>query len=258
MKKKVFFLVSFIMLTFSSFAETSFLESPNFNSGKALWILRAGINFNDAVGDWKDTQIDSWDKAYKNLPLTSKFPMQTGFNVSITFNKSFGQRPLYWGMELGLGTRGYKANAEWSKSSVSSGWGDVISHTVKQNITLCTYNVEYHPFIFGYKYQFLQRMAVDIHASAFTSFDFAGKSTVYNYDYQQSSNTPREKEKSNSVNINDMDKFKRLDAGLNIGVGYWFGHFNIDFSWQRGFIKMFDIDDSYNAQNLKLKLGYAF
>ena len=260
MKKIIFIFVSFVVaiISIDAKAEGNIFDLPDFNSGKTVWMVKAGVNFNSAVGDWKDSQKESWEKTYKNLPLTATFPSQAGFNVSIIFNKSFGHNPLYWGMELGIGTRGYQANAEWYKSTISSGWGDEIAHRVKQNITLNTYNIEYHPFIIGYKYEFLRRMAVDAHVSAFVSFDFAGNEKIYNYDYQLSSNVPREKESTNDIKIGDIDKYQRLDAGINIGVGYWLGHFNIDFSWQRGFINMYDVDDKFNAQSFKLKLGYAF
>ena len=256
--KKLLLLASALLVCLYANAQALFLLSPDFSSGKALWMVKAGVNFNNASGSWKDTQINSWEKLHKNLPLSNKFPMQTGFNLSVIFNKSFGYHPLYWGMEFGLGTRGYKANAEWSKHTTSSGWGDAISHVVKQNITLSAFNIEYHPFIIGYKYKFLKNMAADLHVSAFASYDFAGTSKVYNYDYQLSSNTPREKESTTSIKIKDIDSYNSFDAGFNLGLGYWYGHFNIDLSWQRGFIKIYDINDSCYAQSLKLKLGYAF
>lgn len=101
-------------------------------------------------------------------------------------------------------------------------------------------------------------MAVDVHLSGFASFDFAGQQKIYSYDYQLSANTPRVKESTTDIKLSGMNNYRRYDAGLNIGVGYWFGHFNIDFSWQRGFINMFDANDTYNSQAIKLKLGYAF
>ncbi len=237
-------------------AEPKVLELPNFNSGKAVWMVRAGVSFNSMEGDWKDNQIDAWESISK-LPLSSSFPTSTGFNASIGFNKSFGNRPLYWGMELEFGTRGYKANALWSKTSTSS-FGDVISHTRKQNTTLSAYNVNLTPITIGYKYTFLSRMAVDVHASAFAGFDFAGQFKTYNYDYQLSAGKPRVKESTSKVNISDADKYRRFDAGLKLGVGYWFGRMNIDFTWQRGFVNLFDADESRQSQSFNLRLGYAF
>lgn len=259
MKKTILILASMLsVIAYEANSQSNILNLPEFNSGKAIWMVKVGLDFNTAVGEWKDTQIDSWEKTHKNLPLDASFPSRTSFNVAAGFNKSFGSHPLYWGMELGVGTRGYNANAHWSKSTVSSTFGDVIAHTIKQNIGLTAYNIDFKPFTLGYKYIFLERMALDVHASAFVSFDFAGQQKIYNYDYQLSANVPREKEDENKIKISDLDKYQRIDAGINIGIGYWFGHFNLDFSWQRGFINMFDVDDSIQRQSLQLKLGYAF
>lgn len=45
---------------------------------------------------------------------------------------------------------------------------------------------------------------------------------------------------STETKIKDYDNMKRYDAGINLGIGYWFGKFNIDFTWQRGFIAIFE------------------
>lgn len=110
----------------------------------------------------------------------------------------------------------------------------------------------------GYKYEFLDRMALDVHAGGFVSYDFAGEMKIYNYDWQTSGGKDRIKENTNTVDLGDLDDYSRLDAGINIGIGYWYGHFNIDFSWQRGFINMFDVENTIKSQSLKLRLGYSF
>lgn len=92
----------------------------------------------------------------------------------------------------------------------------------------------------------------------FVSVDFAGQQKVETYDRQVSSGQVREKENSDKTDIGDLDEYRRFDAGINLGVGFWYGHFNIDFTWQRGFVNMFDMDPSMQTQSLKLRLGYAF
>lgn len=233
-------------------------DLPDFTSGKAVWILRAGAAFNSAVGDWKDEMRDGWEDAHKIDLTEAAFPSNTSFDVSFGFNKSFGRRPLYWGMELGVATRGYKANAEWFSGHVSETWGDYIGHRIKDNRTLTAYNAYLVPLMIGYKYKFLDRMALDIHAGGFVSYDFAGEMKVYSYDWQTSSGKDRVKENTNTADLGDLDDYSRIDAGINIGIGYWYGHFNIDFSWQRGFINMFDVDNTIKSQSLKLRLGYSF
>lgn len=54
------------------------------------------------------------------------------FDVSVGFNKSLGKRPLYWGMELGFSTRGYKTNAKWASGLVSETFGDYIGHKIEE------------------------------------------------------------------------------------------------------------------------------
>lgn len=259
MKTKLLFAtVLFGMSTLLSTTHAQVLDLPDFNSGKPMWIIRAGVNFNNAVGDWKDEMKDSWEGAHRIDLKDSSFPSNTSFDVSFGFNKSFGNRPLYWGMELGFSTRGYKTNAEWASGHVSETFGDYIGHVIKEKQTLTAYNVNLVPFTIGYKYTFLDRMAVDVHLGAFVSYDFAGKMKIYNYDWSTSSGRDRVKENTTSTKISKRDKYSDFDAGINLGVGYWYGHFNIDFSWQRGFIDMFDTKYSMQTQSLKLRLGYCF
>lgn len=242
----------------SSTAKADVLDLPDFKSGKPVWIVRAGVSFNNAAGKWKEDTKDAWQSLHKNFSLDAAFPTSTGYDFSVAFNKSFGNHPVYWGMELAFGTRGYKANAEWDYGKMSS-FGDYLAHNIKNHTTLTAYNVKYAPFIIGYKYTFLERMAVDVHAGAFLSYDFAGKSKYYVYDYQLSSNKPRVSESTTETNISDIKDYQALDAGMTLGVGYWFGHFNLDFTWQRGFVNMVkDSDSSMQAQSFILSLGYAF
>lgn len=239
-------------------ANAEVLERPDFNGGKTVWIVRAGVNFNSAVGDWKNDMKDAWENSH-SIPLVDNgFPSNTSFDVSAAFNKSFKNIPMYWGMELGISTRGYGTKAEWYKGTVSSHFGDFIGHRIKQEETLTAYNVNFTPIMVGYKYNLLSAMTLDVHLGGFVSYDFAGEYEVYNYDYQISSNKPRVQESTNKVDIGDLDKYSCFDAGINLGIGFWYGHFNIDFTWQRGFVNMYDVDSSYNSQSLKLRLGYAF
>lgn len=72
-------------------------DLPDFTSGKAVWILRAGAGFNSTVGDWKDEMRDGWEDAHKIDLTEAVFPSNTSFDISFGFNKSFGRHPLYWG-----------------------------------------------------------------------------------------------------------------------------------------------------------------
>ncbi len=247
----------FGMTVFNTDAQV--FERPDFKGDKMTWIVRAGANFNSATGDWKDKMLSDWKDSHNIDFKDGTFPSNTSFDVSIAFNKSIKQLPsLYWGMEMGVSTRGYKANAEWESGHISSTWGDYIGHRIEESQTLMAYNAYFTPVMFGYKYELLSNMTLDAHIGAFASYDFAGNSKRDTYDWQTSSGKDRVKESSSKTSLEDLKDYSRFDAGMNIGIGVWFGHFNLDFSWQRGFVNMFDSDYSIKSQSLKLRLGYAF
>lgn len=52
--------------------------------------------------------------------------------------------------------------------------------------------------------------------------------------------------------------YNRFDAGLNLGVGVWYDRFNLDFSYQRGFIDVFTDLDGVKSSNFMIRLGVAF
>lgn len=274
--KKLLILLSLVLsvstMQGKGFAET--LELPEFNSGKAVWIVRAGVGFNGVTGSAKETQNAIWD----NGGWDGSFKTAPGYTFSIGFNKSFGNHPLYWGMALDLGMRGYKTTAEWSKSAASQVSGGYDSHKKTTDETITCYNVQLSPITIGYKYTFLQRMAADVHVGAFASYDFAGNYKLNSTDHIISTskygNRNDLKTNDSKVSIGDVNGFRRYDVGLNLGVGYWFGHFNIDFTWQRGFIPLYEGGDktvvvnekkgtkreqgNYFSNNFQLRLGYAF
>ena len=251
------------------FGET--LNLPEFNSGKAVWILRAGAGFNGVAGSAKETQEARWE----NNDWNGSFKTTPGYVVSFGFNKSFGTRPLYWGMALDFGMRGYKTNAEWVYSASSQISGGHDYHKKTEEKTLSTYNVQLSPITIGYRYTFLKRMAADIHIGAYASYDFAGNDKIHTTSHIVSTskygNRNDFKENDVKVKIGDMDAMRKYDVGLNLGVGYWFGHFNIDLTWQRGFIPIFEGGDkevsigknkrdegNFFSNNFQLRLGYAF
>ena len=89
-------------------------------------------------------------------------------------------------------------------------------------------------------------MAVDAHLGAYVSCDYVGK-IKEKESYQGDS-------EETSVNMGDWEDWKRVDAGMNIGVGIWYDRFNLDFTYQRGFIKTWEC----NTSNVLIRLGVAF
>lgn len=258
MKRKVF------SLAFCAFALTIQAQvtqlSDGFTEGSTVWILRVGGSLNGVSGDG----IDSQEKAWSSDKWDGSFSRALGGNLSIGFNKTFGSSPIYWGMELGVGMRGYKTDADWSKSATSTIAGSQIYdyHKKTETMTLNAYNAQFSPFIIGYKYLFNDQMALDVHVGGFASYDFAGTFKVETTDHiiSNSSYGRRNdyKEDSNSVDIGDVDSYTAYDAGVIAGIGFWYGHFNIDFSWQRGFFSIWDEGDSVFFNKIQIRLGYAF
>lgn len=258
-----------ILLSFKAQAQK--MELPNFNNGKVVWIIRAGINFNDVSGSNKETTKLQWN----NNSWNGSFEKAIGYDVTLGFSKSFGNHPLYWGMELGMTTRGYKTSASWEKSGTSSISGGSDYHGKFQDGTTLCHTVKISPFTIGYRYTFLEKMAADIHLGAYASYDFAGK---YKSDYtdhivstSKYGNRDDKTTTTTEIKIKDYEGMRRYDAGINLGVGYWLGKFNIDFTWQRGFIPIYEGGDeqikigkethkcgNLFTNNFQLKLGYAF
>ena len=108
------------------------------------------------------------------------------------------------------------------------------------------HNVQVSPFTFGYKYNITDALAVDAHLGAYVSCDYVGK-IKEKESYQGDS-------EETSVNMGDWEDWKRVDAGMNIGVGIWYDRFNLDFTYQRGFIKTWEC----NTSNVLIRLGVAF
>lgn len=262
---------TFVALNAKGFDEQ--LELPEFNSGKPVWIIRAGVGFNGTVGSAKETQNVIWE----NLDWEGSFKSTEGYDVSFGFNKSFGNHPLYWGMDVAMGMRGYKSESEYHYSKrQSSGVYDKVDKT--EDITLRCFNARLTPITIGYKYKFLDKMAADVHVGAYASYDFAGsyvvESSVNQWTSSKYGNKGHKSSNKKSVAIKDMDNMHKYDVGINVGVGYWFGHFNIDFTWQRGFVPIYEGGDkvigvgdkktdkreagNFYSNNFQLRLGYAF
>lgn len=94
----------------------------------------------------------------------------------------------------------------------------------------------------GYKYGVSKDLKIDAHIGAFVSYDFA---TTSDYDYDEW----------------EYDEPESLDAGLQLGIGAWYKRFNIDLTWQKGFIEYTDAsfyDGGAKNSAIMVRLGVAF
>ena len=78
------------------------------------------------------------------------------------------------------------------------------------------------------------------------------------YDY-----TSKMKEDGESISWGDYADYMEVDynhfdAGMNIGVGVWYDRFNLDLTYQRGFIDAFSDADGFKTSNFMIRLGIAF
>lgn len=155
---------------------------------------------------------------------------KAGFDVDFGFNKYFGSSNLYWGMEFGVGTRG----ASFEE------YNDYYHEKYEGGFT--TYNVKYSPLTIGYKFPIGDLLKIDPHAGIYASYDFAS---------------------STSGDIEDLDDWQKFDAGIQAGVGVWYGRFNLDFMYQAGFV---DFDPTFyggylgggKTGNFLIRVGVSF
>ncbi|MDR0988154.1 MAG: porin family protein [Prevotellaceae bacterium] len=144
--------------------------------------------------------------------------MNIGYNVVGGYQKSISDL-LYYGADFGFGTRGCKAEGDYK---------------------MLIHNLQLSPSI-GIKYGVSENLSVDVHGGLFASYDFAGG----------------DKENGESSSISDWEGWKEFDAGVNVGVGVWFSRYNVDITYQRGFLEP-GKDAKMFTNNIMIRLGMAF
>lgn len=214
--KKVFSIAAALLLCVGMHAQIVSTRSSIIKTERqpssTQWYLRAGLNMMNMSGS-KDDGWGGDDQSSK-----------AGYNFMFGFQKPISTIGTYWGMEFGLGSRGWKdSDDDWSDNYM-------------------VHNIQVSPFTFGYKYNITDKLAIDAHLGAYVSFDYLGKYKSKDGDDEE------------STDLSDWDDWKRFDAGMNIGAGIWYSRFNLDISYQRGFIKTWEA----NTSNVLLRLGVAF
>lgn len=225
---------------------------------QTTWYARLGLSINNVAGGGGYADYNSYGSAdlkgdYEKTTIGSR----AGMDIDFGFQRPIGKAGIYWGMELGIGTRGgslkekegdlyYEYNEEGNKEYYYE------EGEAKSNIL--TWNIKYSPFTFGYKYSITDNLKLDGHLGAFVSYDFAGKGvTKFSEDHDA---------KSSLSELRDDYDFMAFDAGLQVGVGVWWKKFNFDITYQRGFVTAAKVyaDTDYNlySSNLMLRLGFAF
>ncbi len=251
--KKLTLILAAITLMAAQYADGRVVRSRTFGErSKAAteWIVRAGISLNNAAGSATSAWKDYHTGADAGIVGDASLGCNVGGDFSAAFNRAMGKNGLYWGMEFGIGSRGAKGKTEYGGTD----WYENSTQSIS------TWNVKYSPFIFGYKYNLNEDMRLDAHLGVFASFDFAGSGKA-DWEYDDGGD-----EDKVSLGDEDLEGFQRFDAGMHVGIGFWWKRFNIDITYQRGFISAMDWDSHYDdfndksvySSNLMLRLGVSF
>lgn len=177
-------------------------------STSTTWIFRIGMNIMNLAGNGTEG-LDS----------------QIGYNATIEFNKPIGTDGAYWGMNFGLGSRGFNMDG----------------------ISSIAHNLQYSPFTFGWKIDVAPSIQVDPHIGVYASYDYTSKMK----DNGESISW------GDFADLSDMD-YHSYDAGLNAGIGIWYKRYNLDLCYQRGFINVFSDSDKCKTSNFLIRLGISF
>lgn len=183
------------------------------SDSNTTWFVRTGLNFMSAEYDGEDADN------------------KLGYDINVGFQKPFTDLGFYWGMELGLASRGYELENDFYDDC--SGY-EYMGHLIQLS-----------PVTVGFKYDInvLGGITIDAHAGAFV-----------NYTYGEFG-------ECECGDIDEEDWFSGadcLDYGYKLGIGVWWKNkYNLDFSYQRGLNDAWFEDDG-NFKSFTVSLGYAF
>lgn len=255
MKRIVYLL---LLMVASIPMEAQIVSSRTFGEKKkkpVTWYARAGVSINNLAGPAKSLFNKSWKEEKEDFEehgdkLSGGACPLAGYDFLVGFRKEFPVKNLYWGMEFGFGTRGglYSFSEEYEHE------------TRKSASSVKSYNVKYIPFQIGYMLPIKDKFSLDAHLGWFASFDFAHKAQGYEFY------------KEDMEDVTEDTEFYRFDTGLKLGVGVWYDRFNLDISWQRGFMPYlmrfpWGEDDWYGedgnrkpfqSSNIIISLGVSF
>ncbi|MDE7025058.1 MAG: PorT family protein [Paramuribaculum sp.] len=270
---KKLFLAAMVALTAmganAQIARSTMFQAPE-RENKTMWYIRAGVSINNAVmnGNLKDDYKDESGKV--DTGLGSK----AGYDVEFGFNKGIGNSGAYWGMEFGFGTRGYSQKLENTESGSYGNYSYTETDITKES--LIAHRFKFTPVMFGYKYSLTDKIKLDAHLGAFISVDMAGtlkNESEYSWTNNYDSSENEFGKESESFGIGDLKTeegegwYNRFDAGIQAGIGVWYGRWNLDFTYERGFCSMYNFETKWGqteksysvaSSNLLIRLGFAF
>lgn len=142
------------------------------------------------------------------------------YDVSLDFNRFFYKK-CYWNTGVMFSTRGFDSEHR----------GKLRAHTFGIPLTL------------GHYHKVTGNLAVDIRFGGFFTVDMAGQ-------YEENHHK--------KTKIRDIEGYRRCDGGFVLGFGIWYRKINLDYSFRRGFGRVWHDNGPKNSINHVIRLGYAF
>ncbi len=225
---------SILLAMVALFAITSFTSNGEILTSRSFykegahitWFVRGGVSLNSISGDFV--------KEFKKYDMS--FGMKLGFDISAGFQRYFGKKNLYWGAELGLGTRGFSAKYTENDNNKD------------HKASLSNINVKL-PIFIGYCHPIGEHMKIDAHVGPYVSYDFTKSAkdddAIFGRNYQD---------------LENMADVVGVDAGAAVGIGFWYDHFLIDVTYQKGFIETVKNygDQKGTSSHIMFRIGYGF
>lgn len=256
--KKLIILMAAVMMAICVDAQVVVSRTKVKSKSQTTWYGRIGLSIDNLTGGdaiFNEEEYQEGGDGEKNS-IGSK----VGMDLNFGFMKNIGKSGLYWGMELGIGTRGatLKQEGYYSDYDYVDGQWEEYTEKYTSKGSVMTWNIKYTPFMLGYKYSLTNDLKLDGHLGIYASYDFAG-GTKYTWGDGDS-------EKLSFSELKDLGcDYLPIDMGMQIGVGAWWKKFNFDITYQRGFVPAAKIENYYHgsshliySSNLMLRVGYAF
>ena len=154
---------------------------------------------------------------------TRNYSVHPGYTVSIEAVTQINP-VFYWNIGVAFASRGYLEKKEYYSFSENSTFR---AHVFQMPIGV------------GGKWGKSDKFKFDLHGGFFWSCDMVGECREDGYSYD----------------ISDFSGYSRMDVGMMLGAGIWIRNFNLDCTYQPGFV-VFNDDGLQNS--LWFRLGYAF
>lgn len=246
--KKLMLLAVGVVLAHTATAQVVSSQTYHREKSKTMWYARLGVSFDNIAGA---NEYINLANDFGQGEETYSMGSSTGMDIDFGFQRPISNFGLYWGMELGVGTRGFSTKY----TEIEEYDGEYI-----EKGKMLTWNVKYSPFTFGYKYTLTNDIKLDAHLGLFLSYDFAGKKINY-------SDSDGDKWELDTDYLKEHMDYQAFDAGMQLGLGVWFNRFNLDFTYQRGFVPMSklyysnltgSVEKSLYSSNFMIRVGVAF